>query len=29
MGNNPPPPKQPTMEEVLIDMRMTAKKFQR
>ena len=31
MGNNPPPPtfKPPTMEETIIEMKMTGKRFQR
>ena len=29
MGGSQPKPRQPTMEEVLIDMRMAAKRFER
>lgn len=29
MGNNPPPPpRQPTMEETIIEMKMTGRRFQ-
>lgn len=27
MGNAPPPPKMPTMEETIIEMKMTARRF--
>ena len=27
MGNKPPPPKMPTMEETIIEMKMTARRF--
>ena len=29
MGNNPPPPKKPTMEDTLIEMKMASKRMDR
>jgi charged multivesicular body protein 1 len=29
MGNNPPPPKKPTMEDTLIEMKMASKRMAR